>query len=184
MNRSMGNSHDALTGTAGNDRLDGGAGNDTLDGDAGNDRLFGGDGNDSLVGGDGNDFLTGSEGRDTLIGGAGNDTLVGGLYSDTLTGGSGYDQFVYDRLADQTDIITDFNANQDKLILTDVFAELINYDGNDPIGDYLQFEQYQGISTTVKIDLDGQGADYQFTILARLENVNPGQLEVGSNVII
>ncbi|MBW4545060.1 MAG: type I secretion C-terminal target domain-containing protein [Symplocastrum torsivum CPER-KK1] len=127
--------------------------------------------------------LIGSNGRDTLIGTSGHDIIIGGLGGDTLTGGAGFDQFVYESFSDRTDKITDFNPNQDMVVLTDVFAE-IGYQGIDPIADgYLQFVQ-TGSDARVQIDPDGVDGFHAFRTMAILENVTIESLSVGSNVIV
>jgi serralysin len=69
-----------------------------------------------------NDTLNGGAGKDNLYGGYGNDILTGGLGKDALTGGLGTDRFDYRNLADSVfnsfDVITDFNANNDKFVLS------------------------------------------------------------------
>ena len=145
--------------------------------------ITGTSGNDELIGSDGDDIISGLEGRDTLIGGAGNDLLVGGRDGDQLTGGPGSDQFVYNSYRERTDTITDFNVNQDTLVLGNLLAEF-NYNGVDPIADgYLKFVQ-QGSSTRVQVDQDGTDHSYPFMTLVILENVTATDLVVGSNVII
>ena len=63
------------------------------------------------------DNLIGRAGQDALSGGLGADLLLDGAGADTLTGGQGRDTFIL--AADgTTDIITDFNAAEDKLDLT------------------------------------------------------------------
>jgi hypothetical protein len=127
--------------------------------------------------------VIGTDGRDTLIGTSGDDILIGGLGGDTLTGGEGADQFVYESFSDRTDTITDFNPDEDMVVLTDVFAE-IGYQGIDPIADgYLQFVQ-DGSKARVQIDPDGVDGFHAFRTMASLENVAIESLSVGSNVII
>jgi Ca2+-binding RTX toxin-like protein len=53
--------------------------------------------------------ISGGGGADILDGAAGNDTLTGGNGADTLTGGAGNDVFVYAKLQEAGDIITDFS---------------------------------------------------------------------------
>lgn len=145
--------------------------------------ITGTSGNDQLIGSNGDDIISGLTGRDTLIGGAGNDILVGGLDGDQLTGGQGSDQFVYNNYSERTDIITDFSVNEDKLVLSNLLANL-QYDGVDPIRDgYLQFVQ-DGSSTRVQVDQDGTNGSYPFMTLVILENVTATNLVLGSNVII
>ncbi|MEH2071775.1 MAG: DUF4347 domain-containing protein [Nostoc sp.] len=152
--------------------------------DNSNDVVNGQGGNDKIDGKSGNDLLRGGIGNDTLIGGTGNDILVGGAGNDSLTGGSGNDQFVYQALSDKGttgDKITDFNQNQDKLVLTDLFKSL-GYNGGSPYGDgYLQFVQ-SGTSTQVQVDANGGGDG--FSTLVTLNNFTASNLIVGTNVIV
>ncbi|MDF5707589.1 MAG: DUF4347 domain-containing protein [Nostoc sp. S4] len=152
--------------------------------DNSNDVVNGQGGNDKIYGKSGNDLLRGGIGNDTLIGGTGNDILVGGAGNDSLTGGSGNDQFVYQALSDKGttgDKITDFNQDQDKLVLTDLFKSL-GYNGSYPYGDgYLQFVQ-SGTSTQVQIDANGGGDD--FSTLVTLNNFTASNLILGTNVIV
>ncbi|MUL38412.1 calcium-binding protein [Gloeocapsopsis dulcis] len=108
---------DTLYGGLGSDELYGGSGNDKQFGDDGNDLLFGLDGNDSLNGGKGNDLLIGGRGKDTLIGGEGSDLLTGGKDNDVLTGGSGKDGFIFYSPQEGVDKITDFNYQEDLVII-------------------------------------------------------------------
>ncbi len=123
-----GNGSDTLYGGLGNDSLNGGTendtlygddGNDTLLGETGNDVLYGGLGNDSLDGGTGNDTLYGDDGNDTLLGRNGNDLLVGGKGRDFFTGGNGNDRFyLNDTRTGDFDTITDFNIEQDQILIS------------------------------------------------------------------
>jgi Ca2+-binding RTX toxin-like protein len=89
--------------------------------------LFGSAGGDELKasaamyvdGQDGNDTLVGSTGNDVLVGGSGSDTLWGGAGLDTLTGGSGADADFFGVNNDDSsrDLVTDFYAATDKLVL-------------------------------------------------------------------
>ena len=100
------------------DKLSGGAGNDLLFGDEGQDTLCGGEDNDTLHGGKDDDLLKGCSGDDLLLGEMGNDSLVGGSGNDTLTGGEGNNYFVLE-LNSGSDVITDFQLGQDKLVLAE-----------------------------------------------------------------
>ena len=60
--------------------------------------------------------LYGYGGNDTLIGGIGNDFLYGGNGNDTLTGNTGDDAFVFEG-SWGLDIVTDFAAGSDRLVL-------------------------------------------------------------------
>lgn len=135
---------------------------------------------DQLSGTNANDLIKGGQGRDTITGGNGDDTLLGGLDGDTLTGGMGSDNFVFESFNERTDIITDFNIIEDRLVLAQVFAEL-DYQGNNPVADgYLQFVQ-TGSSTRVQIDQDGLGSA-PFRTIAILLNTNASDLVVGGNI--
>ncbi|MBR1395924.1 MAG: calcium-binding protein, partial [Selenomonadaceae bacterium] len=79
--------------------------------------VYGDDGNDNITGGKGNDVLYGEDGNDKLKGGSGADTLVGGAGKNTLTGGAGKDVFVHED--DGSDIITDYKAGQDSIMIED-----------------------------------------------------------------
>lgn len=148
-----GSGKDRLTGGAGDDLLLGRKGNDVLTGNGGNDSLQGGAGNDILRGGSGNDRLLGQAGADRIAGGAGKDVLTGGAGNDTLTGGSGADTFVF-RKGDGKDRITDFNPDQDRLLIS---RTLLDSDMDDFARDHMRQTK-----TGVVIDLDGKD---QITLL-------------------
>ncbi|WP_147108395.1 calcium-binding protein [Tateyamaria sp. syn59] len=108
--------NDTLLGGADSDLLNGGSGSDSLNGGNQQDTLIGGNGNDTLVGGNQRDELRGSKGDDSLNGGAAKDVLIGGSGDDTMTGGSSADRFVFVKTAaGQEDVITDFDASQDRI---------------------------------------------------------------------
>ena len=119
-----------------------------------------------------------------MTGGAGDDILIGGADSDTLTGGVGNDQFIYQTLSYLDDTITDFNQNEDKLVLTEAFKN-IGYTGSNPIGDgYLQFVQ-SGTSTQVNWSYGVIGFSFfSFFTLATLNNFTATNLAVGTNVLV
>ena len=91
------------------------AGATVFDGNDGNDQLLGGNGDDILIGGNGNDILEGGDGNDQLLGGLGNDIINGEAGDDILTGGLGEDSFILSN--DGSDIITDFNVDEDIILL-------------------------------------------------------------------
>lgn len=106
-------------------RHDASGGQDAVVGSDLNDTLSGGDGNDVVQGGDGNDALFGAFSRDsradddladTLEGGAGDDALFLGD-DDRGTGGEGRDVFSALQDATGTITITDFNAEEDAIVL-------------------------------------------------------------------
>lgn len=139
--------------------------------------------NNLLRGTTDNDLISGLEGRDILVGGFGNDVLIGGLDSDTLIGGAGNDRFVINNFDERTDIIVDFNINEDALILSQLFTSS-NYKGVAPVDDgYLQFVQ-DGANTKVQVNPDGVGG-FPFTTIAILNNVDAQSLAaVVSNQVI
>jgi Ca2+-binding RTX toxin-like protein len=71
---------------------------------------------EQLVGGDGDDVIHGGSGHDNLRGGDGDDWLVGDRGVDVLHGGEGTDTFVV-QLASGIDIVKDFTAGEDLLVL-------------------------------------------------------------------
>ncbi|AFZ32023.1 Hemolysin-type calcium-binding region [Gloeocapsa sp. PCC 7428] len=107
-----------IIGSNGSDIIVGTDFNDLILGLAGADIITGDGGNDTIRGGAGADILDGDSGRDLLIGGTGNDTLAGGSGRDTLTGGLGADRFNFDSPNEGTDIITDFIAADDTIVVS------------------------------------------------------------------
>jgi uncharacterized membrane protein (UPF0127 family) len=116
--------NDIIRGLGGNDTIQGLAGNDLLFGDRGDDLLAGNDGADTIAGGQGTDTIYGEQGNDFINGDRGQDLLIAGEGKDTLTGGAGDDLFVIERSSatstpSESDIITDFGAGNDKIVLTE-----------------------------------------------------------------
>lgn len=106
-----------LNSSAADSMMNGGDGNDTLEGGSGSDVLLGDNGADIMRGRDGNDLLQGGDGDDALWGGAGN---------DELTGGSGSDTFHFSFL-DGRDLITDFDTNEDIIVLHNMKSNVSTY---------------------------------------------------------
>ena len=145
---------------SGNDTIYGDGGNDIIYGKGGNDLLTGDNGNDELHGGDGNDYLLGGNGDDTLFGGAGNDVLDGGSGHNVLTGGDGTgtstgdDLFVLGKGA--TNTITDFNAKDDALDITDLLSGATGDPGKDASTDAIESFLSAHVSVTDKhVKVDG-----------------------------
>ncbi|MEM7723365.1 MAG: calcium-binding protein [Pseudomonadota bacterium] len=65
-----------------------------------------------------NDIMIGGDGNDVLNGGAGDDILEDGSGGDRLTGGAGRDVFMF-RFDQSNDVVFDFNADEDRLDLSD-----------------------------------------------------------------
>lgn len=116
------------------------------------DTLRGGDGKDTIYGGSGNDSIYGDKDADKLFGDAGNDTLIGGLGNDTLTGGAGKDVFYYSS-GDGSDVIADYNANEDKIYIngvTSVTGSLKNSDVTFKVGNgSIKVQKAKGKTVTI-----------------------------------
>jgi len=113
--------------------------------------------------------INGTRRRDVLTGTDGDDIITGFQGRDTLSGGDGNDQFVYSSILDAGDIITDFEVNKDKIVLTDVLNGL-GYSGSDPIADsYISFAS-RGGDTTLLLDPDGTGGGRARPFI-KLENI-------------
>ena len=168
---------DRLYGENGNDRLYGGNGTDLLDGGSGNDKAWGGKGRDQLVGSSGNDRLWGQEGDDILTGGAG---------KDLLSGGQGKDMFVFTRLDEGIDSITDFDGNEDMLDLRQIFTapEFSGITNFNRVQQFIQIEQLDTNSIAIKLDADGKGSGSSFTTLAILQNSQISQIGAKNFVIV
>ncbi len=83
--------------------------------------VYGTLGNDIIVGSGGANKILGFYGRDSLFGGTGADTITGGSSIDRITGGPGNDVFVFNRLVEAGDVITDFSGktgNDDMILLS------------------------------------------------------------------
>lgn len=80
-------------------------------------RVVTGAGADHVIGDGSDNTLEGRAGADTLAGGDGADRLIGGTGKDSLTGGAGGDSFVFLMRGGNYDIITDFAAGEDSIVL-------------------------------------------------------------------
>jgi VCBS repeat-containing protein len=165
---------DSLHGGGGNDLLEGGDDNDFLFGDGEDDQLFGGMGDDQLFGGMGNDLLDGSAGSDELFGGSGddvmsggegndslfaslgNDVLAGSAGDDVLSGGEGGDRFVFTS-PDGVDEILDFETG-DVLAIGEL---LVGFAEGDEAAFVRLVDDGANNTTTVQVNADGVGEDYQ-----------------------
>ena len=121
-----GDGDDLLFGSQGDDLILGNRGKDILVGGGDRDYLLGGSGADYVLGGAGSDLLWGNQGNDTLNGGDGDDLLWGGDGDDLIDGGAGEDTLFGNDGADifeltpnfGTDLIEDFQASSDRLMLS------------------------------------------------------------------
>jgi Ca2+-binding RTX toxin-like protein len=170
-----------LSGMAGNDRIFGKQGNDRLSGGAGNDQMDGGKGNDVLEDSSGNDVLKGGVGSDRLMAGGGADILVGGDGFDLLTGGAGADLFVLSMGKQNSDIVTDFNVQEDLLDLRQVAVG--RSPGLTPLAWFRQSIRLEqvGANTIVKLDQGGSGT--MLNPLVTLNNVSVAAIEARNFVV-
>lgn len=83
----------------------------------GDDHFSGRAGRDVGLGYGGADRLLGNGGADQLVGGAGDDFLAGGAGIDWLVGGGGADDFCFGTLDQAGDLILDFAAGSDRIVI-------------------------------------------------------------------
>ncbi|WP_040263520.1 M10 family metallopeptidase C-terminal domain-containing protein [Pseudomonas massiliensis] len=137
--------------------------------------VLGGSNGDSLQGSAVKEVLSGLAGDDRLNAGADDDVLIGGEGRDLLTGGSGRDVFRFtsptdsyrDASASHADIITDFDAFEDRL---DVSA--LGYTGlGDGRDGTLQVSYNAVLQRTFIKDLtpDAQGQRFEVSLAGDLE---------------
>lgn len=123
---------DQVRGTNLDEELVGGETADDMAGLDGADWLWGRGGDDRLDGGGGDDVLLGEAGADTLTGAGGADALLGGTGNDRLTGGAGADMFVF-RPGEGHDVVTDFVAGTDKIVLVGRVAPSLAASGTEAL---------------------------------------------------
>jgi Ca2+-binding RTX toxin-like protein len=154
-----------LFGDEGNDWLIGGDGADHLHGGVDNDRMDGGADDDQLFGNSGDDVLNGDGGNDTIFGSVGNDLIRGGGGADTLSGGMGADRFVFDRIDEGVDVITDFGSG-DRLTIGNM---LTGFSAGQESGFVRLVDD--GTRTTVQVDADGAANGSEYVSIAVLNGV-------------
>jgi Ca2+-binding RTX toxin-like protein len=106
---------ETITGSDANDFLNGFNKTTSIMGGPGQDVINGGNVDAQLYGEAGDDFVSGGSKVDNIDGGTGNDFMKGGTGADQLTGGEGVDMFGFSRPTEGTDTITDFNAEEDMI---------------------------------------------------------------------
>lgn len=122
---------DTLTAGEEGDMLQAASAADTVTGTAGDDQILGFD----TASADGGDAAELDTGADVLLGEAGNDTITGND-GDEITGGSGEDVIEVlglDRMGESAVVVTDFDPEEDVLILVDRSGEEVTLgsDGSD-----------------------------------------------------
>ncbi|WP_346764486.1 Ig-like domain-containing protein [Acinetobacter sp. SA01] len=168
---------DTITGSTHDDWIRAGAGVDTVNAGSGNDAIFGGLGNDILNGQDGNDLLFGESGNDTITGGIGSDIAVFQVLDGEerdATGGNGTDTW--------TDFIVDDTTNPEADMI-DISVLLVDYAGDGSaasLADYLSVTS-DGTDTTISIDRDGTGSQYQSADILVLRGVDTSLTELVNN---
>lgn len=125
--------------------------------------------------------INGSAGRDALTGTAGDDVINGGLGADTLTGGAGADVFVYTRVQDGTDTLTDFTPGVDRIDLSALLASL-GYSAHNAINAGVVRLVASGSNTLVQIDADGASGAGSLRTLLTLRGITPAQISVSRDL--
>ena len=115
-----------------------------------------------------NEIIKGLRGDDRLVGGAGKDMLVGGEGNDVLTGdssksGAFADEFFFYHRDGGRDIITDFDAGQDTLVIFKGAGGVTN------VSDFLDHAHAQGNDVVLEL------GDLKIT----LQNVDLDELKAG-----
>ncbi len=125
-----------------------------------------------VLGGDGNDVLTGN---------AADNILAGGRGADLLTGGLGADTFVFQRLADAGDSVTDFQAGLDRLDLSSLL-DSIGYAGANPFADDIVTLSHTDADTALFVDADGLGSEAA-VLLVTLSGVQLDETQLFGSLI-
>lgn len=171
---------DDIKGRRGDDDIFGNGGSDTLRGNGGNDVINGGGGDDDIRGGGGRDLLDGRNGDDTLRGGGSSDILYGGRGGNTLIGGAGEDEFRFDRIDGQLDIIRDFNPFADEVDISGLIGARLD-DLLDSPAEFLELrEAADGL--ILSVDRLGGNDEVDLVLLrgVDLEGLTAGQLGLPS----
>lgn len=132
---------------------------------------------EEIVGTDAPDIIIGSFEADEIAGKEGGDIIIAGEGKDTLTGGEGSDLFIFDSsvaddLLAHQDVIVDFETGLagDRLDLHELL-ERADFDGDDPIEEYIRLQQSSDSILEIQFDWDASGSDTPLTI-ATLEGVD------------
>ncbi|HSK40665.1 MAG TPA: right-handed parallel beta-helix repeat-containing protein [Arenibaculum sp.] len=113
---------------------------------------------------------TGNGLDNVIVGNTGADVITGLGGADLLTGGAGRDTFVYTKLADAGDVITDFKRGTDTLDLRPLTAGLT--------GESIVFSRLEdGLAVMVERNGTEHG-------LALLQGVSDNQLTIGTDILV
>lgn len=126
--------------------------------------------------------ILGTSDTDELLGTDRGDFIAGLEESDKLTGNGGDDLFVYDRLEDGVDTITDFEVGSDQIVLTNLLARF-NIATPDPIADGFIELSNQKKGSLVSIDTDGSGETLAQSLVL-VENVSVDELSNLTNFAV
>jgi uncharacterized protein involved in tellurium resistance len=98
----------------------------------------------------------------------------------------GKDMFVFARLDEGIDSITDFDGNEDMLDLRQIFAapEFSGITNFNRVQQFIQIEQLDTNSIAIQLDTDGKGSGSSFTTLAILQNSQISQIGAKNFVIV
>ncbi|MBA1243568.1 M10 family metallopeptidase C-terminal domain-containing protein [Pseudomonas japonica] len=139
-----------------------------LNADGSLDRGFGTllNGFETVIGTNGNDVIIGSDVRDNISANAGKDLIDGGAGADSISTGSGADVIRYTDISDSyrshSDLILDFNANQDRI---DLAALGFTGFGNGRGGTLAVVENENSERTYLKsYDADADGNRFELTL--------------------
>ncbi|MBW4615680.1 MAG: hypothetical protein KME21_20865 [Desmonostoc vinosum HA7617-LM4] len=129
--------------------------------------------------------INGTAGRNKITGTVGDDIITGFQGKDILTGGHGADKFVYRNIRDAGDIITDFKAGIDKIVLKPLFQSLSLGNLNFVMatsGGYLRFEK-TGTDTMILIDPDGSSGHGRGMKMITVKNLSVSAVNQAKNFV-
>jgi len=118
----------------------------------------------NTVGSNATASITGSTNADTIVGTQGDDTITGSGGVDTLTGGDGADTFVLGAVSGSgIDVITDLNADEDKIQFASGAASGFTDIGELSTNDYATFSDALDSFASGNANATAAQAAYQFS---------------------
>ncbi|MBD2113179.1 MULTISPECIES: endonuclease/exonuclease/phosphatase family protein [Cyanophyceae] len=129
--------------------------------------------------------ITGTAQSDVLVGTDRNDTILASGGPDLITTGGGRDQIVYTSTGQTGVTITDFEVGADKLVFTDLLAD-IGYTGSNPLADGLVQIRSLGNSDRIQLSLHLDrvgGGRTQFTDFITFQGVDAAALNNAENFV-